>query len=298
MREEVLNGFVEYLRNQGQRITTYNGNRNTVNRLLKWMETENINYLHAGYPDLLSYINHLTRSGNQKRTINMVLNSIRHFYNYLQQAGSVSANPAETLVIKNEAKRIPHGLLEWEELESLYHQFKDAGITGKRNKIILGLIIYQGLNSRELTALEITDVKLEEGKIYVPATARSNSRTMSLESHQILQIQKYITSIRPVILAVADKESDKLLVSTGKSRRMDNCYARLLKHHIKKINPKVKDYKQIRASVITAWLKKYNTRQVQYMAGHRYISSTEYYRTDTLENLQDMIDELHPLDDG
>jgi phage regulator Rha-like protein len=36
--------------------------------------------------------------------------------------------------------------------------------------------------------------------------------------------------------------------------------------------------KQLRASVIVKWLKIYNLRKVQYMAGHRYISATEAYR--------------------
>ena len=43
-------------------------------------------------------------------------------------------------------------------------------------------------------------------------------------------------------------------------------------------NPQVKSPKQIRASVISWWLKNYNLRQVQYMATHKYVSSTERYQ--------------------
>ena len=52
---------------------------------------------------------------------------------------------------------------------------------------------------------------------------------------------------------------------------------------------------QIRASVITNWLQHYNLREVQYMAGHKYVSSTERYRTDNLENLQKELEKYHPL---
>jgi integrase/recombinase XerD len=31
------------------------------------------------------------------------------------------------------------------------------------------------------------------------------------------------------------------------------------------------------------------------MAGHRYVSSTEKYRTDTLEDLQKEVEKYHPL---
>ena len=53
--------------------------------------------------------------------------------------------------------------------------------------------------------------------------------------------------------------------------------------------------KQIRASVITNWLKHYNLRQVQIMAGHRYVSSTEAYQTNDLEDLRSGIEKYHPL---
>jgi len=42
-------------------------------------------------------------------------------------------------------------------------------------------------------------------------------------------------------------------------------------------------------------LTKYNLRQVQYLAGHRYISSTEKYVQDDLENLHEIVNNFHPI---
>lgn len=53
--------------------------------------------------------------------------------------------------------------------------------------------------------------------------------------------------------------------------------------------------KQLRASVIVKWLKMYNLREVQYMAGHRYISATEAYRQNELEGLAEEVNQFHPL---
>ena len=50
-----------------------------------------------------------------------------------------------------------------------------------------------------------------------------------------------------------------------------------------------------RASVITNWLGHYNLRKVQYLAGHRYISSTERYLQDDLENLHEIVNNFHPI---
>jgi len=68
----------------------------------------------------------------------------------------------------------------------------------------------------------------------------------------------------------------------------------LLKY-LKRINHKVINVNQIRASVITNWLSQNNIRKVQYMAGHRYISSTERYQEDDLNELHEVIGRLHPI---
>jgi len=46
---------------------------------------------------------------------------------------------------------------------------------------------------------------------------------------------------------------------------------------------------------ITHWLKQYNLREVQYMAGHRYVSSTEAYPVNNMEDLRADIDQFYPF---
>ncbi len=64
---------------------------------------------------------------------------------------------------------------------------------------------------------------------------------------------------------------------------------------VRELNPNVINGKHIRASVITKWLKMYNLREVQYLAGHRYISSTESYLQNDMEGLQEEVQQFHPL---
>jgi hypothetical protein len=58
---------------------------------------------------------------------------------------------------------------------------------------------------------------------------------------------------------------------------------------LKSYNRKVVNNTSIRASVIVNWLKHYNIREVQELAGHRHICSTESYKQDDLENLQKVV---------
>ena len=64
---------------------------------------------------------------------------------------------------------------------------------------------------------------------------------------------------------------------------------------IKKIHPKITSGKTIRSTIIAEWLKTKDIRIVQYMAGHRWVSSTERYNVFNLQELKDSLKKHHPL---
>lgn len=293
-RERAEQHFIRYLKNKRYRVQTIRGYINELHRFIDWTESQNINWEQSGYNDLLDYIRYNQEQQHSKQYINQKLTGLKHLFYSLMESGKRKDNPAEELRIRNIIRRVPHDLLEMEEIEKLYKSYPAIGVTGKRNKAMLSVVVYQGVVPGELAKLEVKDVNLEAGTIYIPQVKRSNPRTLKLESHQILQLQQYILKVRPVVLAMAEKESDKLFMSTGKGEQLQNSFARMV-NHLKKLSDKVKDAKQIRASIITHWLKKYNIRQVQYMIGHRYVSSTDYYKITELEDLQSQLEKLHPL---
>lgn len=286
--------FEQWLNERGYRLDTVRGFVTGAEIFLKWCDGENIQLHQAGYTDVLAYINHCYAKGNVKHTINQKINALKHFYNYCIDCNYRKDNPVAELRIRNTIRKLPHDLLSEEALENIYKNYPATGIAGKRNKVMLGLLIYQGITTAELARLEVKDIQLEEGKIYVPSASRSNSRILSLEAQQVIQLQNYLMTVRPVLLAIAEKQTIKLFLSTGKSKRLSNSYTRMLMQ-MRKVNAAVKDLKQIRASVITHWLKQHGIRQAQYMTGHKYVSSTERYRTDKLESLQEQLENLHPL---
>jgi integrase/recombinase XerD len=65
--------------------------------------------------------------------------------------------------------------------------------------------------------------------------------------------------------------------------------------NLKLENPNIKNAMQIRQSVIAEWLKKYELRRVQYMAGHRYVGSTECYKQINFENFKAEVCKFHPM---
>ena len=147
-----------------------------------------------------------------------------------------------------------------------------------------GLLMNQGIKSEELTKLEVKNVNLREGTIEIMGSRKSNRRVMELEAHQIMDMHKYVMEVRKQILRITKQETTQLFIGNS----------HLIKQ-LKKINPRVENVRQIRASVITKWLKVHNLRRVQYMAGHRYISSTEKYKENEIDGLIEEVNQFHPL---
>jgi integrase/recombinase XerD len=91
-----------------------------------------------------------------------------------------------------------------------------------------------------------------------------------------------------------ERIKSQLFISINGSENIKNSLLHLFRD-VQKINQGITSAMQIRQSTITWWLKTMNLRQVQYMAGHKYVSSTERYQTNYLDNLQSKLEKCHPL---
>ena len=253
------------------------------------------------YNELISYVQHLKNKGVKQRTTQLNITSLKHYFNWVVKRHLREDNPTLNINIKGIKRRKLYNIINKITLEKIYHNYeveqlnnKENKSIAKRNKIILGLIIYQGLGTLELNRLELIDVKLREGKIYIKQSRRSNERTLKLEAHQILDFMEYTLKIRAELLAENNKETDLLFISKGAGNHLQNAIQKLLQK-LKKKHKEIENLKQIRASVITNWVKNYNLRVAQYFAGHRYVSSTESYLINDLESLQEEVNKYHPI---
>lgn len=303
--------FKEYLEKLHYKTPTIQQYTNYARDFLRWLAKEHLAVLEVTYNDLLDFMDHCNREGNTKRHVNTKVRSIRKFYDCLKQKHPSLVNPAANLYLKGIGKKIPTGIIEFKMLKKFYQSFKTKDDRDKRNKAILGLLIYQGITTEELKALEIDHVWLDKGKIYIPGNYRRNSRVLSLKPFQVVELQSYLTETRPRIIKQIplprptrkpkqinhQRIKTQLFISMNGSENLKNSLLHLFVG-IRKTHPEITHAKQIRFSVITYWLKQYNLRQVQYMAGHKHVSSTERYKTDLMEGLHKKLEKLHPLNDA
>ena len=286
--------FNQYLKKLGLSRNSIASCEAAVKLFVNWMKKQSIEPEQGSYADVLAYMKYCQKNGTTQRTIQNYVNMIRHYYDHLIEQKQMEINPTKGIKIQGVKRKSLYHIFKPEELHAIYNSYQDETLKGKRNKVMLGLIVYQGVKTEELMRLELKDVKIKEGKIEIPGGLRSEARILPLESHQVLDFYDYVSNTRKEILSQSKQQTDKLFVSIEGGNSLDSCMNRLL-FWVRRKNKLVVNAKQLRASVIVKWLKMYNLRKVQYMAGHRYISATEAYRQNEMEGLAEEVNQFHPL---
>lgn len=269
----------------------------TQSQFIEWCTNYGITAETIDYKTFLKYIEELRRRSIKPRTLKGYVSNLKTYFDYLTEEHYRLENIIQNINIKGVKQEVIHSTLSQDELEDIYYSYNTAignPLARKRNKIILGLLIYQGITTQNLQQLQVENIQLYKGKIDILGTKKSNGRVLELKPWQLMELMEYVNEIRPQILEQTSKETEQLLLPLGSSLQLHNSLAKITKE-LKKINHKFTNLKQIRTSVIVNWLQQYDLRKVQYLAGHRYISSTERYQQDDLESLHKTINIYHPF---
>ncbi len=311
-----MNSFEIYLQQKDLSKSTIKSYNSQALDYIVWCDKQNIQVENSTASEVISYLKHLQNKGQHNKTRNIHLNVLKHLFNWQIQAEKRADNPAKHIKIRGTKSKTLYPLFSKQELENLYHSytipsaehpqsksnwFNNYQLSRSRNKAILSLMIYQGLCTDEINRLTIKDIQLREGNIYITGSRKSNERSLALKPHQIMELMEYQLNIRNQLQKLNPNPTEQYFLPTpaiGKTNISNNNSINIwkrLSQDIKQANSKFINFKQVRSSVITHWLKQYNLRQVQYMAGHRYVSSTETYLANQIEDLQADIDQYHPI---
>jgi site-specific recombinase XerD len=305
-----MDKFNEYLIIKGYSSASIKTIIRSADYFLRWCEADNISDIATvSHNDVVAFVKTCNAKGTGRKTVAHYIMHLKKYFEFLQEEGEVKDNPCSNIKIKGIKRKVLYEILSTEELEQLYKNYVTEikienvkyvppqqlnELSRKRNKIIVGLLVYQGLRSEEVKRLEVADLKLREGKIFIAGSRRTNERTLKLEPQQVFDLLDYINDTRKQLLHLTGQQTQQLFISKGNGNNYSNVMSYLIKQ-LHQLNNKVKDAKQIRTSVITHWLKLYNLRKVQIMAGHRYVSSTESYQANNLEDLKEDIKNYHPF---
>lgn len=248
------------------------------------------------YRNIVEYMEEIGKQQPNAKYRVVILSAIKKYYDFLVMSGYREDHPCKKLNIKvnsNQAIQV-QDLFSSEELQLFLTRENRYENLDTRNHVLINLLIYQGLTSDEIIRLNVQDVDLDAGTIYVKASKNLNSRKLQLLAKQILLFSKYINEVRPRMLRSA---TDKLIITKlGKPIAVNSIHAMIepLKPLFpdKNLNPQT-----IRMSVICNWLneQKLALEHVQELAGHKWPGTTEkYFKANSFQQ-RELINKYFPI---
>jgi site-specific recombinase XerD len=311
-------GFINYLESKGLAPLTQEQYLLALQLFFNRVKKED---LQVTKPDVLKYLEYLKkRRGLQNVTRKNHLIALNHYFTFLYQSEQISTNPCLLLKIRGTNKKQLHKIYMPEELETLFDTYYQLFVRNyddsrhrhkaqrhysllyrERNALIVSILFNQGTSTSEIEKIETGDIDLIKATIKIRGGLRGCDRSLPLKATQIGLFINYMQNIRPKLLEYQSGESDKFFLPLPaiSYKRTENDMTRgvftPLSAQIKTIDRQFINFQQIRASVITFWIKTHGLRKAQHLAGHRCICTTEKYVANDLESLTDDINKLHPF---
>jgi integrase/recombinase XerD len=250
----------------------------------------------AKYKQIMEVIGVLRNKYSNPKTVNRILAAIKKYYDYLLHIGARKDHPCKSITLRDTRRRSLQlqDLLSTQELEHLLESKPKSKHNRKtnqtRNKLLLSLLVYQGMARTEISKIELQDINLEEGTIKAKGDERTNSRTLPLKAKQVHLIYEYMHKER------SETKSGKLFIGMHDDELQSDAICRILLRYQYLFPEKVLNSQTIRMSVTRNLLKEgKDIRVVQTYMGHKSPGTTEKYKQSHTEELKAEIQKYHPI---
>lgn len=243
-----------------------------------------------------SYFADLKIKGDSSEYRKATLAGIKALYDCYLELGMITEHPCRTYRI---SEKKPKGknfgdFLSLEEMELLMTLKEERfRYVGNRNKAMIGLLIYQGMTSKELVNLSVNSIDLDAGTVKIKGQGKNASRTLELKPSQIIVLMRYMEEDRKHLLK--NSMTNKLFLGMRGIPMTTDALHEFIARLGGAFGGKEVSPKNIRGSVISYWLnvRKIPLEHVQVMAGHRYPSTTEQYIKPDEQEQREAVTRLH-----
>lgn len=272
---EVLQGYAGYLKEKGSSGMVIELRIQAIEKFLKYISGDGIleireinDWVLEKYRDKLLVEK---TTGNTKAIKFLV---VRRFIEYLMESNRLLINPLERVERIKYVKEIKTEGLSNGEIEKILTLPKQKSNCGFRNYVILQILINTGIKRGELVGINVYDVDLSRGFIYVQNPANKKIRTVPINPEICRLISRYLLEIRPK--QVKDEDERRLFLG----KRGNSLTIEGLQHILKGYRDMSGIKKRfncttIRDSLAIRLLKEgKNKEDVSKILGHLHVGST------------------------
>lgn len=266
-----------------------------VSAFLRYLESENITSpLEVETETVEAYVQHLHSLNRTNSTISRNIASVRCFYKFLILRGDMQVNPAKSVKLEKEPKKLPQTLTS-EEIDLLLSQPNVTEAKGCRDKAMLELLYATGIRVSELINLNVQDINLRTGKLFCRGT--KGVRTIPIYAKAVVAVSDYLYRMRDLIVD-PDNSGDALFVNLNGSRLTRQGFWKIIKAYTAEagITKEIMPHTLRHSFAMHLLQGGASVKDIQTMMGHADISSTQVYvhLLDLDNHVKSVYNECHP----
>ena len=258
----------------------------------KFLMAEEEVLIQVSYPAIRKWIVFLIEAGNETKTVNRKIASLKAYYAFLLRSGAIEKNPfSKHKTLKEEKKvHVPFSAAEMESVLDLIGY--PADFEGIRDRLIVYLLYTTGIRRSELINLKFSNVDFVTQNIKVLGK-RNKERIIPMLSGLANQAMLYIEE-RNKLNNIQDNEY--FFLTKRGVKLYENLVYRVINKYLSKVSPKVKKSPHmLRHTFATHLLNQgADLNAVKELLGHSSLAATQVYTHNSIAELKKAHKLAHP----
>ena len=263
-----------------------------LNQFRAWLLSNGITDLRrVRKENVNAYLQYMDCKGKSPATITRSTASIRSFYRYMMQRGTMKQNPAKAVAAAKVERKYPE-ILTGREVELFLEQPKCVDDKGFRDHAMLELLYATGIRVSELIGMNVEDVNLTVG--FIRCIGHGKERIIPLYAAAVKALRDYMELVRPRI--IAEEGERALFVNMNGERMSRQGFWKIVKFYQEKaeINKDITPHTLRHSFAVHLLENGADLHSIQEMLGHADISSTQVYTHVVQKQLKDVYQKAHP----
>jgi len=286
--------FIQYLKFEKRfsplTVTAYQKDLNQFLVFIAVPESELLNITHQ---QVRSWMVELMDHGNEAKTINRKVSSLRSFYKFLQRNEMIMTNPMTQVRAPKIPKRLPVVITE-QKMDTLLDggfDFSDD-FAGLRDRLIIELLYGTGIRLAELVGLRDDDIDAYEQQIRVLGK-RNKQRIIPVHASLAKLITDY--KFQKLSQGFDNKSSTLIVTDTGR-----DVYPKFIYRTVRTVLSTISTHNKksphiLRHSFATSLLNRgADLNAIKELLGHSSLAATQVYTHNSVEKLKSIYKQAHP----
>lgn len=286
LSEDFLNYLAHQKRYAEHTLTSY---RNDLRAFEEFMLDAEAAWEEVNHHMIRAWVLAMMEGGMARSSIRRRVSALRSFYKYLMREGVVAQNPAVSVQLPKQSKKLARVVAE----EDLMRLLEEASFSddrwGRTQKLIIETFYQTGLRLAELIGLRQDDVDLDQGLIKVTGK-RNKERVIPIGESLVRRLEEHIAK-------APSEEEGPWLFCTKRGKQL---YPKLVYTVINFYLSSVSGVEQrsphvLRHSFATHMLNRgADLNAIKELLGHSSLAATQVYTHNSVEQLKSMYNQTHP----